>query len=106
MDFPSARSRTGGISVTTTERGLPLALKIDAREMTKDPRLLAEEILGLCRLAAARAQVARRRELSAHNVDPVVIRNLQLATEDDLRRAEAAADRDDEVLPDSWLRSV
>ena len=106
MDFPSARSRTGGIAVTTTERGLPLSLQIDPSELAKAPHLLAAEILAVCRLAAARAQVTRRRTLTAQHVDPAVIRNLQLANDDELLAAEQAVHRDDDVESASWLRSV
>lgn len=105
-EAPTATSRTGGIAVTTTERGLPIALRIDPRELQKSPDLLAAEIMALCRLSAVRAQVARRRELLSQNVSPAVIRNLQLANEEDLRIAEDAAAEGDDVLPSSWLRSV
>jgi hypothetical protein len=106
LDHPSAQSRSGGIVVSTTERGLPLALKLDPRELDKPPGVLAAEILALCRLSAVRAQVARRRELAGQNVDPSVIRNLQLANEEDLLRAERTLDQDGDVLPHSWMRSV
>jgi hypothetical protein len=103
---PTARSRTGAIAVSTTENGLPIALRIDASEMRKAPQVLADEIFALCRLAAVRAQVARRRELAAAQVDPQVLRDLGLATEEDLVRAEDAARTGDDVLPPTWMRSL
>lgn len=106
MEFPSARSLTGGIAVTTTERGLPLALQLDPGELDKAPQLLAAEILALCRLAAARAQVMKRRALLAAHVDPAVVRNLQLANEEDLIAAESALAAHDDEAPGSWMRSV
>lgn len=105
-EVPTATSRNGGIAVSTTERGLPVALRIDPRELQKCPEALAAEILALCRLSAVRAQVARRRELLSRNVSPAVIRNLNLANEEDLRMAEDAASDGEDVLPSSWLRSV
>lgn len=105
-EVPTATSRNGGIAVSTTERGLPVALRIDPRELQKSPELLAAEILALCRLSAVRAQVARRRELLSQNVSPAVIRNLKLANEEDLRIAEDRAADGDDVLPNSWMRSV
>lgn len=102
----TARSRSGGIVVSTTERGLPVDLRIEESELQKPPRALAEEILGLCRLAAIRAQAARRRELTAAHVDPIVLRDMDLASDDDLARAEEAALTGDDSLPTSWLRSI
>ena len=102
----TARSRSGGIVVSTTERGLPVELQIEECEMQKPPRALAEEILGLCRLAAIRAQAARRRALAAAHVDPIVLRDLDLATDDDLARVEEAALSGGDALPTSWLRSL
>jgi hypothetical protein len=106
VDFPAARSRTGGITVMTTERGLPLSLKIDTGELDRAPHLLADEIMALCRLAATRAQVAKRRALLAAGVDPSVLRNLQLANEEDLLIAEESASPHDDDMPGSWMRPV
>jgi hypothetical protein len=100
------RSRGGTISVRTTERGLPVALRLDATELTKPPEQLASDIMALCRLSAARAQVARRRDLAEKGYSPAVIRELQLATEDELAKAEAEVVGDEDDLPPSWRRSV
>lgn len=90
----------------TTERGLPLALRLDEVALKAPPQQLAAEILALCRLSAARAQVTRRRDLVEKGFDTTVIRSLRLATEDDLTRAEQEALGNDDELPPTWLRSV
>jgi hypothetical protein len=106
MAQQTVRSRRGTISVLTTERGLPVALRLDAAELQKPPQQLAQDIISLCRLSAARAQVAHRRELAEKGFSAEVLRTLNLATEDDLTRAEADVFGDEEDLPSSWMRSV
>lgn len=101
-----ARSNGGTISVLTTERGLPVALRLDAVELKKPPEQLARDIMALCRLSAARAQVARRRDLAEKGFSPAVIRGLQLATEEDLTRAEEDVVGEEDALPTSWRRPV
>jgi hypothetical protein len=96
-------SRSCDLSVITTERGLPTQLKIGAAAMSRAPDDLAQEILSLCRLSALRLQVARRHDLVARGFSPAVIRGLNLATEEDLARAEQAANGDDEELPEMWM---
>jgi hypothetical protein len=100
------RSHSGTISVLTTERGLPVALRLDAAELRKPPEQLARDIMALCRLSAARAQVERRRDLAEKGFSAAVIRGLQLATEEDLTRAEQEVLGDEDELPPSWKRSV
>jgi len=102
----SVRSTRGTISVTTTERGLPTALRLDPVELEKPPEHLARDIMALCRLSAARAQVARRRELVDKGFHESAIRSLSLATEEELSRAEDEAFGDDDDLPPTMLRSV
>jgi hypothetical protein len=105
MLHQSVQSPGGTISVRTTERGLPVALRLDPVELAKSPQELARDILTLCRLSAARAQVARRRDLQERGVSAQVIRGLHLASDDDLARAEAEVRGDDEP-PATWLKSV
>ena len=100
------RSHTGTISVLTTERGLPVALRLDAAELKKPPEQLARDIMALCRLSAARAQVARRRDLVEKGFSPAVVRGLALATEEDLARAEEEVAGAEDELPPSWRRSI
>jgi hypothetical protein len=102
---PLIASRAADISVRTTERGLPLQLRIGAREMSRAPEDLAREILALCQLSALRLQVARRRDLVARGCSPAVIRGLSLACEEELAEAERAAQGDDEGPPESWMTS-
>ena len=100
------RSHTGTMSVLTTERGLPVALRLDPAELKKPPEQLARDIMALCRLSAARAQVARRRDLVEKGFSATVIHGLQLATEEELARAEEEVHGDEDELPTSWRRSV
>ena len=101
----TARSASGTLSVVTTERGLPTAVRIDARELKRAPQQLADEIVALCRLSAMRAQVAHRRELVEQGMEVGVLAALKLATEEELAGAEDEI-TGDEDLPDSWMRSV
>lgn len=94
-----------GIAVQTTERGLPTKLRIGATEISRTPEDLAREILSLCQLSAMRMQVARRRDLQARGFDTGVIRGLNLATEEDLAKAEEDT-RGDEGPPATWLGSL
>lgn len=100
------QSAGGTISVHTTERGLPVALRLDPVELKKPPAQLADEIMALCRLSAARAQVERRRELTEKGYSTTVIDPLQLATEDELARAEDEVLGAEDELPTTWGRSV
>jgi hypothetical protein len=106
MTQQPVQSRRGTISVLTTERGLPLALRLDPLELKKPPEQLASDILALCQLSAARAQVARRRDLAEKGFSAAVIRGLPLATEEDLSRAEEEVLGGEDELPSSWRRSV
>ncbi|MCV7067962.1 hypothetical protein H7H51_23755 [Mycolicibacterium farcinogenes] len=100
------QSPGGTISVRTTERGLPVALRIDRAELRKSPTQLADEIMALCRLSAARAQVQRRRDLTEKGYSTSVIDPLRLATEQDLSRAEDEVLGEEDELPPTWSRSV
>ncbi|MFL0156972.1 hypothetical protein ACJH41_06410 [Mycobacteroides chelonae] len=103
----SVRSRTGSISVTTTEQGLPMSLKIDQREMRRPPQALADEILALCKLSALRQQVARRREVLQQPFGAEIVRTLELPTEAELARAEEEVlGQEEDEQPQTWMRSV
>jgi hypothetical protein len=106
MPQQTVHSRRGTISVRTTDRGLPMALRLESVELEKPAEQLARDIMALCRLSAARAQVAQRRELTAQGVGPEVIHGLYLATEQDLATAEVDALGDEDAPPPSWMRSV
>ncbi|MFV8048835.1 hypothetical protein [Mycobacterium sp. 48b] len=100
------QSAGGTIAVHTTERGLPVALRLDPVELKKPPAQLADEIMALCRLSAARAQVDRRRGLIEKGYSASVIDPLKLATEDELARAEDEALGEEDDPPPTWGRSV
>jgi hypothetical protein len=103
----SLRSPSEGIQVRTTERGLPIALKLDHRELSKPPLQLARDILLLCQLSAKRIQVARRHALVAGGFSPTVIRGLNLSTEEQLARAQAElGDHDPDDPPDTWMHPI
>ncbi|MDL9936710.1 hypothetical protein QSJ18_08160 [Gordonia sp. ABSL1-1] len=98
-----ARSRSGGVSVTTTAQGLPLAVRIETSELRKDPAVLATEVLRLCRRAAMSAGVALRADLLAAGVDRDLVDTMALPRADDLARTEYADDAAADA-PASWLR--
>ena len=103
----SLRSPSGGIQVRATARGLPIALKLEPRELSKAPMDLARDILLLCQLAAKRSQVAQRRELIAQGYSQAVLHSLDLSTEEELARVEAQLVGDEtDSLPDTWMKSV
>ncbi|OBJ12630.1 hypothetical protein A5624_10235 [Mycobacterium sp. 1482292.6] len=103
----SLRSPDGGIQVRTTERGLPIALKLDQRELSKPPAQLAREILLLCELSAKRMQVVRRRSLIANGFSPAVVHDLNLSTEEELVQAESQLrDDDPDGASDTGMRVV
>ncbi|BBY46745.1 hypothetical protein MARA_01750 (plasmid) [Mycolicibacterium arabiense] len=83
------QSPSGGIVVVTTERGLPTAIKLDRHQLKTAPAHLAREILALCQLSAKRAQVTRRRELTARGFGSTALAPLKLTTEAELAVAEA-----------------
>jgi hypothetical protein len=99
-------SRSGTIAVSTNERGLPTALKIDPRELRRRPQALADEILALCRLSATRAQVAFRRDLVDQGYSPTVIGELGLPTDEQLAHVEEELYGGDDEPPPTWMRSV
>lgn len=107
MTHGPVHSQGRTISVVTTERGLPVALRIHDSELAKPPQLLAREIMTLCRLSAAEAQVQRRRELAESGFGASTLRGLHLATEDDLAVLRGAVySEDDDDHPASWLRPI
>ncbi|APE33261.1 hypothetical protein BOX37_03970 [Nocardia mangyaensis] len=102
----TATSRTGTITVRTTEQGLPLGISVDTGELRGDPDQLAGEILRLCRRSATRAALQRRAEFEAAGVDSAVLARMGLPTREDVARQEYAEEAEYENEPQSWLRSV
>lgn len=107
IDRP-VRSPGGGIQVLTTDRGLPIRLKLEQRELNRAPQDLASEILALCQLSAKRSQVQIRQEMAARGTSPHILREMNLATEDEFNAAKAAlfGDQGDDEPPATWMRSV
>ncbi|MBA4025438.1 MAG: hypothetical protein C0482_24040 [Gordonia sp.] len=101
----AATSRTGTITVVTTDQGLPTAVRLEPTELRKDPSILAAEVLRLCQQASMHAGVARREELKAAGVSSDIIDQMKLPRADDLARAEYRDDAD-AGAPSSWMRSV
>jgi hypothetical protein len=99
----TATSCGGRISVTTTELGLPLALSVEADELQRDPQELADDLVALCRQAANRAGLARRRELAQQGVSPAGLDLLKLPTFDEVQREEIIHETVHEYEPRSWL---
>lgn len=102
-EFPTARSRSGGLAVRTTAQGLPVSVRIENSELDKDPALLAGDILRLCRQAAMSAGVRLRESLLASGMDNDLVLEMNLPKPDDLARAEMLDDEEADA-PASWLR--
>ncbi|MCM6776089.1 hypothetical protein NDR87_19660 [Nocardia sp. CDC159] len=102
----TATSRSGTITVRTTDQGLPLGISVEPAELRRNPRELAAEIVRLCRQAANRAALARRTEFEAAGVDPEALRMMGLPTREEVARQEQLEEDEYETEPQSWLRSV
>ncbi|MGW4770158.1 hypothetical protein ACWEO2_19185 [Nocardia sp. NPDC004278] len=102
----TATSRSGAISVRTTEQGLPLGISIEPAELRRDPQGLAAEVLRLCKQAANRAGMVRRAELAAAGVPADMLALTGLLTAEEVARQELAQEQEYETEPDSWLREV
>ncbi len=102
----TASSRSGTITVRTTEQGLPLGISVEPGELKRNPQELAADILRLCKQAANRAALARRAQFEQAGVDPAALRLMGLPTAEEVARQEQAEQEEYETEPDSWLRSV
>lgn len=101
-----AVSKSGSISVETTEQGLPVGITIESAELRREPGELAGEILRLCKQSANRAGLARRAELVEAGLTSDVLALTGLPKPEDVARQELVDEADYEVEPQSWLRSV
>lgn len=101
----TASSRSGSISVRTTEQGLPLGISIEPAELRRDPAGLAAEVLRLCKQAANRAGLARRREMEEAGVAGDMLALMNLPTPEEVARAEIVEEEEYDIEPRSWLRS-
>ncbi|MEU1985380.1 hypothetical protein [Nocardia sp. NPDC019395] len=108
-EFPTeftAHSLTGSIRVRTSETGLPLAVSVDPDQLRRDPDALAGEILRLCKQAAGRAGIQRRKQLEEVGFTPEMLRLTGLPTEAEVARQEIVDEQEYATEPQSWLRSV
>lgn len=87
----TASTRSGTITVTATEQGIPTSIEIDPSELLRAPGLLAKRLTDLCKQAGTRAGYERRRQLAAAGVDATVLSYLRLPTAEDVRDADRAA---------------
>ncbi|MEV6427879.1 hypothetical protein [Nocardia sp. NPDC051463] len=99
-------SKSGSISVETTEQGLPIGIKVERDELRRPPAELAAEIVRLCRQSANRAGLARRAELEKAGLTADVLALTGLPKPEDVARQELVEEAEYEVEPQSWLRSV
>ncbi len=98
-------TRSGSVTVSATEHGLPIALAIDERELRYGGGALAATILQQCRRASAAARATRRTLLAEDGVPAEVLDRLGLPTS---ARVATAANENlaEEFAPASWLRQV
>ncbi|WP_235831328.1 hypothetical protein [Gordonia zhaorongruii] len=89
----TVRSRGGGISVTCTAAGLPVAMKLEPAQCRRDPSALAADVLALCRLAGVTAGARRRDALAADGVPDETLALLGLPSRADLVDSEESSDR-------------
>ncbi|WP_405179634.1 hypothetical protein OG225_38670 [Nocardia sp. NBC_01377] len=101
-----AMSRSGSITVETTEQGLPLSVSVDRAELRRAPQDLAAEVLRLCRQAADRAGAQRRRRLAEAGVSADLLALTGLPTAAEVERRELIDEQEYEVEPQSWLRTL
>lgn len=99
-------SRSGAISLRTTEQGLPLEVQIERPELRRDPMELANELLRLCKQARNRAGLAQRAELERAGMPSEMLALTGLPKPEDVAREELVAESEYETEPQSWLRSV
>lgn len=101
----SAASRDGAITVTTTEQGLPLAIRMDDTQLRRDPTLLAKDVLRLCKQSAQRAGLRRREQMREAGVATDIIDKFGLPKPEDVAREEIVDDWEGHETS-SWMRSV
>ncbi len=88
----TVRSRGGGISVTCTSTGLPVAIRLEPTQCRRDPDGLAADILALCRFAGVTAGVRRRAALTQQGVPDETLSLLGLPSRADLVASEERLD--------------
>lgn len=102
----TAASKDGALKVVTTEQGLPTALKIDDGQLRRDPKVLAKDIVRLCRQASQRAGLARRAEMVEQGVPSDVIDMFGFPKPEDVAREEIVTEWEDGYEQSTWMRNV
>lgn len=95
----TATSRGGTVAVTATDRGLPLDVRVDPRELRYGGGALTVAILDVCRAATASAKVVRREDLAAAGVRGDILDALGLPAPDEQAHRDQGA-------PHSWMRPL
>ncbi|TSE02040.1 hypothetical protein FOS14_01230 [Skermania sp. ID1734] len=90
----TARNRANTITVEATEAGLPVAVRIDRRELRYGAESLAAEVTRLCEHAAAAAAARKRVLLARAGVPADVLDRLGLPNE--------ACSHD--IAPATWMQ--
>lgn len=98
-------TRSGSVTVRSTEHGLPIAVVIDDRELRYGGDALAALVMQQCMRASEAARAQRRTLLADDGVPGDVLDRLGLPTS---ARAAAAANDDlaEDFAPTSWLKQV
>lgn len=104
--MPTAVSRSGSITVETTEQGLPIKIDIEPGELSRVPAELAAEMLRLCKRSAGRAGMAQRAQLEEAGMSSEMLALTGLPTAEDIARDEQLEESEHDYEPQSWLRSV
>ncbi|MGC4994617.1 hypothetical protein [Nocardia salmonicida] len=98
-----AALRGGGIIVTATDSGLPLAVRLTPDQLRRDPDDLGDDILRLCKLAANRAGLLRRSYLAELGVPDSALDLLELPSQRTVEQYELAEEFEHGYEPRSWL---
>jgi hypothetical protein len=97
-----ASLRGGEIQLSATDSGIPVALRVTADQLRRDPQDVGDDLLRLCRLAAARAGLTRRSYLADLGIPANALELLGLPTQEEVETMELA----DEVVHDYEPRSL
>lgn len=100
----TASNRAGSITVTATDHGLPLEVRVDPRELRYGGPAVAAAILEVCEASTAEAGARRRDELSSAGVPADILDRLGLPRREDLSAAQAR--RESAAAPTTWMRPV
>ncbi|WP_410873858.1 hypothetical protein [Nocardia sp. A7] len=106
MSTTVVTSRSGAVTVATTETGMPVRVRVEPAELRREPADLAAEVVRLCRQAADRAGARQRAKLAAAGVSSDLLALTGLPTAAEVERRELLDEQDYDVEPQSWLRAL